>query len=103
VDSRTGKAVIEASRLEGLKSLYASPVGAAGRIYFMDRDGAAVVIRHGDRLEVLATNRLDEPICATPAIAGRQMFVRASRHLYCLEEGAPGGKAAPKDSSAEGF
>jgi outer membrane protein assembly factor BamB len=90
VEAATGKTLISGERLPGLGNLYASPVGAAGRVYFVGRDGTAVVIRHGDKLEVLATNRLDEPIDASPAVVGRQMFLRGRQHLYCLEEAAGG-------------
>ncbi|MCO6456744.1 MAG: PQQ-like beta-propeller repeat protein [Pirellulaceae bacterium] len=86
LDVATGKPIFEPQRLPGLSSLYASPVSAAGRIYFTDRDGTTLVIQAGDRLEVLATNRLDEPIDASPALVGRQLFLRSSRHLYCIEE-----------------
>jgi outer membrane protein assembly factor BamB len=86
LDAKTGKPIIERERLPGLKTLYASPVGAAGRIYFVDRDGTAVVLKQSDKLEVLATNRLDDAIDASPAVAGRQMFLRGEKYLYCLEE-----------------
>jgi outer membrane protein assembly factor BamB len=33
---------------------------------------------------VLATNKLDDPIDASPAIVGWQMFLRGKRHLYCI-------------------
>lgn len=85
LDAKTGKAVIEAQRLDDLSNIYASPVGAADRLYFVARDGTATVLRHGSKLEVLATNKIDEPIDASPAIVGQQMFLRGTRHLYCLE------------------
>jgi outer membrane protein assembly factor BamB len=86
LDIETGRAVFETQRLPGVGNIYASPVAAAGRIYFTDRDGTTVVLRHGPRLDVIATNKLDEPIDASPALVGRQMFLRAARHLYCIEE-----------------
>jgi hypothetical protein len=61
-------------------------VGAAGRVYFVARDGTALVIKHQPELEVLATNKLDDPIDASPAVVGRQMFLRGKRHLYCVAE-----------------
>jgi outer membrane protein assembly factor BamB len=81
----TGEPVIEATRLQDVNNIYASPVGAAGRVYFVGRDGTTLVLKHGPKLEHLATNRLDEPIDASPAIAGRQMFLRGRKSLYCLE------------------
>ena len=86
LEAKTGKALIERTRLPGIARIYASPVGAAGRVYITSRDGTTLVIRHGDTFEVLATNKLDDDIDASPAIAGKQMFLRGKRFLYCLAE-----------------
>jgi outer membrane protein assembly factor BamB len=86
LDAATGKPIIEAQRLSDLNNIYASPVGAADRVYFVGRDGTTVVLKRGSTLEVLATNRLDDPIDASPAIAGSQMFLRGRKYLYCLEQ-----------------
>jgi outer membrane protein assembly factor BamB len=86
LDARTGETVLPPTRLPLSGSMYASPVGAAGRVYVVDRDGTTVVLRHGDKFEVLATNRLDDPMDASPAIVGRQILLRGRRFLYCLEE-----------------
>lgn len=83
-DAATGKALVEAQRFEGPKSLYASPVGAADRVYVVGRDGGAAVFRKGETLELLATNRLDDGFDASPAIVGNQMFLRGRKSLYCL-------------------
>jgi hypothetical protein len=85
LDVKTGKAVIDRGRLPGLKSLYASPVAAAGRVYVVDREGTTLVLKQGDKLEVLATNRLNDPVDASPAVAGRQLFLRGEKYLYCIE------------------
>ncbi len=86
VDAAIGKTVIETQRLAGIRSIYASPVAAAGRIYFTSRNGTTVVLRHGDELDVLATNQLDDPIDASAAIVGREIFLRGKKYLYCLAE-----------------
>ncbi|MFO0900348.1 MAG: PQQ-binding-like beta-propeller repeat protein [Pirellulales bacterium] len=87
LDTQTGKPVWPLSRLpEAASDLFASPVAAAGRIYFLAADGTTAVLRLGDTFESLAVNRLDEQFEASPAIVGRQMFLRGRRHLYCLEE-----------------
>jgi outer membrane protein assembly factor BamB len=86
VDAKTGKLLIDRARLQGVSNFYASPVAAAGRIYFTDRDGTTVVIRQGDKLEVLATNSLGEPVDASPALAGNQLFLRSGSHVWCIEE-----------------
>jgi len=85
LNARTGEPVFEATRLPEMNSIYASPVGAAGRIYLIGRDGTALVLKHGPKVEQLATNRLNDAIDASPAIAGRQLFLRGRNGLYCLE------------------
>lgn len=85
-DAVGGKPLTEAERLGGLSGVYASPLGAAGRVYLVGRDGNTLVIRHGDRIEVLATNRLNDRFDASPAAVGRKLFLRGHRHLYCLAE-----------------
>jgi outer membrane protein assembly factor BamB len=85
LDVRTGKPVLDRERLPGLGTLYASPVAAAGRVYLVDRDGTTLVLKAGDRLEVLATNRLGDPVDASPAAVGRQLFLRGEKNLYCIE------------------
>jgi outer membrane protein assembly factor BamB len=86
LDAKTGKPILDRVRLPGLSSLYASPAGAQDRIYLVGRDGTALVIKRADTLELLATNKLDDPIDASPAIAGKQLFLRGEKHLYCLEQ-----------------
>lgn len=89
LDIRTGVPIFEQQRLPELKNVYASPVAANGRIYFTDREGTTVVIRHGQKLEVLAINKLAEPMDASPAIIGNQLFLRTANRLYCIERAQP--------------
>jgi outer membrane protein assembly factor BamB len=86
VDRHTGKVVVDAQRFEALQGVYASPLGAANRIYLAGRNGAALVLKKGDALEVLATNRLDDKFDASPAAAGRELYLRGREYLYCLAE-----------------
>ncbi len=87
VDVKDGSRVIERDRLPGLGGVYSSPVGAAGRIYMTDRKGTILVLARGRETKVLATNELDDNFHASPALAGKQLFLRGMRFLYCLEEG----------------
>ena len=89
VDALSGKPLLNEVRLPGLRTLYASPVAASDRIYFVARDGTALVIRRGPKLEVLATNRLDDGIDASPAIVGNELFLRGNNYLYCISEAGP--------------
>jgi outer membrane protein assembly factor BamB len=85
-DAKSGKPLIDATRIAGMQSVYASPIGAGGRVYLVGRDGAAIVIKDADKLEVLATNRLSDRFDASPAVAGNELFLRGREHLYCIAE-----------------
>ena len=86
VDTRTGRPVLNEVRLAEANSFYASPVAAAGRVYLVDRGGTTLVLKQSDKLEILATNRLDDPMDASPVVVGRQLFLRGAKNLYCIEE-----------------
>jgi outer membrane protein assembly factor BamB len=75
-----------AIRLDGIGNIYASPVAAAGRVYITDLEGVTVVVSHGDVPRLLSVNRLSEPVAASAAIAGRDLFLRGERSLYRLAD-----------------
>jgi outer membrane protein assembly factor BamB len=85
-DVKTGKPLIDTERLEGIREVYASPVGAAGKVFLTARSGTTLVIKNAGKLEVLATNKLDDPIDASPAIVGNEIFLRGKGNLYCIAE-----------------
>ena len=86
LDAKTGKTLIDKERLPQARNFYASPVSAAGRVYLVDRLGTTVVLKAGDTLDVLAVNKLDDPIDASPVPVGKQLFLRSHSALYCIEE-----------------
>lgn len=83
VEAKTGE-VVWRERIGGNYS--ASPVYADGRVYFFSRDGVATVIEPGRQFRRLAVNRLDGPMLASPAVAGKAFFLRTKTHLYRIEE-----------------
>ena len=83
-DAKTGKPHYALQRLEGMSEVFASPVGAGGRVYLTGREGATLVIRHGPTYGVLATNRLDDGFDASPALVDNEMYLRGYRYLYCI-------------------
>jgi outer membrane protein assembly factor BamB len=85
LDVKTGKPILDRVRLVGANSFYASPVAAAGRIYLVARDGTTLVLEQSDRFKVLARNRLDDPVDASPVPVGKQLFLRGEKYLYCIE------------------
>ena len=86
LDARDGKPLLDAERIPGMSGIYASPVAAGGHLYFTGRDGAVVVAKIADKLDIVATNKLDEAFEASPAIAGNELFLRGHRTLYCFAE-----------------
>jgi outer membrane protein assembly factor BamB len=84
LDADSGEVRFTEQRLPGMHNVYASPVGASGRVYIFDRDGHAVVLKHGKGFEVLAENTIDDGVDASPAIVGDEIFVRGHDHLYCI-------------------
>jgi outer membrane protein assembly factor BamB len=82
IDVRTGEPLYGPIRLEGLSEVYASPVGASGRVYLLGRDGNALVIDNGPEFKILQHNSLDDGFDASPAIVGEEMYLRGYRSLY---------------------
>jgi outer membrane protein assembly factor BamB len=87
LNSKTGEDQGGPFRLAAIHSVYASPVGAAGRVYITSREGVTQVISHGDpNPRMLAVNRLDDTFNASAALAGKELFLRGERNLYCIAE-----------------
>jgi outer membrane protein assembly factor BamB len=84
LDTKTGQPLLDAVNLESLDGVYASPVGAAGRVYLAGRNGATVVLKQSNQLEVLATNRLDDKFDASPVAVGTELFLRGRQYLYAI-------------------
>ncbi|MFI4875526.1 MAG: PQQ-binding-like beta-propeller repeat protein, partial [Blastopirellula sp. JB062] len=53
----TGEAYFENERLDGLDTLYASPVVANGNIYYFARNGAAMVVKCDNKFEIVSENK----------------------------------------------
>jgi outer membrane protein assembly factor BamB len=88
-DAKTGTPHYRLQRLQALPNVYASPVGADGRVYITGREGTTLVIRHGAKFEVLATNHLDDEFEASPALVGNEIYLRGNSYLYCIAETVP--------------
>jgi outer membrane protein assembly factor BamB len=84
VDARTGEDDPGSVRLTGIGNIYASPVAAADRVYVTDLEGTTIVLDHKAFPRVLAVNKLDDQFSASAAIAGREIFLRGLKHVYCI-------------------
>lgn len=85
-DAKTGDVHYGPERLKSLKGIYASPVAANGKVYFVGRQGNSLVLKHGHDFEILAENWLEDRFDASPAIVGDQLYLRGHKYLYCISE-----------------
>jgi len=85
-DAKTGTPHYRLQRLDGLSEVFASPVGAKGRVYLPSREGVTLVIKHGPAFEVVAKNKLDDGFDASPALVDRDIYLRGYEHLYAISE-----------------
>jgi outer membrane protein assembly factor BamB len=86
VEAATGKPHYQVQRLDAVPEVFASPVGAGGRVYVTGRDGKTVVLKHGPSFEILATNSLDDGFDASPALVDREIYLRGYKFLYCIAD-----------------
>ena len=85
-DAGTGKLYYEAQKLDGMKGVYASPVGANGFVYVMGRNGMCYVLKDGPGFNVVSRNQLEDHFDASPAVAGNDLYLRGLKYLYCISE-----------------
>ncbi len=80
-DAKTGERVFQ-QRIGGVYS--ASPVAADGKIYLVSEDGQTIIVSAGRTPRVLARNRLNARLLASPAIAGGRLFLRSDDAVYAI-------------------
>ena len=86
LDPKTGK-ILKQGRLTGaLDNYYASPVGAAGKVFLLSQQGKVTVVKAGPDWEILSVNDLDDDSYATPAIVGDKLYIRTRGMLYCFAD-----------------
>jgi outer membrane protein assembly factor BamB len=83
LDAMTGE-IVWRQRLGGKYS--ASPVYADGHLYFSSEEGEFAVVAASSDYKLLATNQLDDGCMASPAIAGKAIFIRTKKSLYRIEQ-----------------
>ncbi len=81
VDGQSGETVWK-ERLGGIYS--ASPVAGDGKVYFTSEGGEVVVMRAGREPEILARNRLEDRVLASPAISNGRLYLRTDEHLIAV-------------------
>jgi outer membrane protein assembly factor BamB len=82
-DTGTGKTVWQ-KRLEG--NFTASPIIAGECLYAANEIGTTYVMALGDKPQIVGTNKLDEPIFATPTPWDSSILIRTTRSLRRITE-----------------
>lgn len=86
LDPKTGK-ILKQGRLTGaLDDYYASPVGAAGKVFLLSQQGKAIVLKAGADWDILKVNDLDDDSYATPAIVDDKLYIRTQGTLYLFAD-----------------
>jgi outer membrane protein assembly factor BamB len=87
LDAKTGKVVYEGGRIPVPATFTASPLAVDGKLLLTSEDGDTYFIKAGPKHEVLATNSVNEPVYASPAISDGMVFIRGEKNLYGISAG----------------
>jgi outer membrane protein assembly factor BamB len=80
-ETRTGQLVYQ-ERVGGQYS--ASAVATGDHLYFSSEDGVVSVVEAGTEYTLSASNDMQEPVFATPAIVNDRLLIRTIHHLYAI-------------------
>ena len=64
----------------------ASPLYAAGKLYFSNREGRTTVVQPGREYQEVAANDLDGQLMASPVALDGALFLRTQSHVYRIAE-----------------
>ncbi|RIJ48321.1 quinonprotein alcohol dehydrogenase [Maribellus luteus] len=64
----------------------ASPICAAGNIYFINVKGECTILKPGNSFQKVAENSINETVKAIPVFVGDQMLLRTKDNLYLIKE-----------------
>lgn len=83
LEAATGRELYR-ERLGAAGQYIASPIIAGDRLITASAEGVVCVIRVADRFELLSRQSMGEAIFATPAAAGKRLYLRTERRLYAI-------------------
>jgi len=82
LDAMSGNPVWK-EKLKG--NFNASPIYAAGNIYFINVKGDCTIIKPGETFQKVAENSIGETVKAIPVFVGDQMILRTKDNLYMIK------------------
>jgi outer membrane protein assembly factor BamB len=85
LNAKTGEPYYLQQRLPKVYNFKASPVAAGGKLYLATEDGDVVVVKMGEKYEVLATNSIEgEMFISSPVVVDGSLYLRGRETLYCI-------------------
>jgi len=87
VNAKTGQRMYTGQLQPRPDLVYASPVAADGKLYYVSRTTGTYVLAATPDLELLAHNTIatDSSVFnASPAVCGNRLLLRSDRFLYCI-------------------
>ncbi len=85
LDAKTGEVRYEGGRVPVPATFTASMVAFGDKILQASEDGDVFVIQAGPEHKVVTTNKLGEPIYASPALSNGTIYIRGEQHLYAIK------------------
>ena len=85
-EARTGTRAYQQRLGQGATAFTASPVASGGHVYFATEDGEVYVVKAGPTFELVATNKLDAAMLATPAISDGRLFIRTKDEILAFSQ-----------------
>ncbi|MEX2214835.1 MAG: PQQ-binding-like beta-propeller repeat protein [Phycisphaeraceae bacterium] len=87
VEAATGKVMYEHRLEPEVKKIYASPMLAAGNLYYVSQTEGTFVVEAKPEFKLIARNVIeddDSPFFGSPAVAGDRLLLRSDKFLYCI-------------------
>ena len=84
LDPATGQTLWQDAFPKASANYYASPVIAAGKLYAARDDGVVFVAQVDGKFQLLAENRMEERVIASPVPVSNRLLIRGERHLFCV-------------------
>ena len=86
LNAETGQPYYSQQRLPNPYQFKASPVAAAqGKLYLASEQGDVIVLKMGQKYEVLRINSMpDHFFISSPIVVDNELFLRSQDTLYCI-------------------
>ena len=84
LDAKTGEVKYDNGRPPAPSTVFASMIAVNGRILVTNDEGDTYIVKAGPAFEILGKNSVGEAVQASLAVANGSIYVRGSKHLFCI-------------------